>query len=84
LGYGAAGGGACPVDNLLRAGDRRGEIRAWEQHGVGDLVGGDVAADRDRRLVAPADTRGVGETALNYLDALPRILSWNNMHPVME
>ena len=39
LGHRTAGGGAGAVDDVLRAGDRRGEVGAQKQHRVGKLVG---------------------------------------------
>ena len=44
LGEGTTSGGSCAVDDVLRTGDRRGAVGAREQHGVGDLIGRDIAA----------------------------------------
>ena len=42
------------------------KVGAQEQDRIGDLVGCDIAADRDRRPVAPADTRRVGRVELGF------------------
>src|SRR5882724_4620944 len=38
LGHSAAGGGAAAIDDVLRAGNRGGEVEVEEQHGGGDLL----------------------------------------------
>jgi len=48
LGDGTAGRGAAAIDDILCAGDCGGEVGSEEQDGVGDLLGHDVAAERDR------------------------------------
>ena len=56
---GAADRGVGAVDDVLRAGNRRGEVGAQKQHRVCDFIGRDIAAERDRRLVATSHNRRV-------------------------
>jgi len=48
----------------LCPGDRPSEVGAKELDRVGDLRGIDIAAHRDRRLIAPAHVRRVGRVEL--------------------
>src|SRR5262249_2744612 len=67
---GAADRGVGAVDDVLRAGNRRGEVGAQKQHRVCDFIGRGIPAERDRRLVAAADPRRVGrvERSLERMD----------------